>query len=159
MRHMEISISGIRSKREKALIEDAVDFYLHKLLPRRLINNIAIDLTFRKKLDDGADGYCSVVGYNTQRRAREFDVEVQNNPSQRYKLMTLAHECVHIKQYAMNEIDEHMYTWKGVRVPKSLDYWDSPWEIEAHGREKGLYIRFCEVFGHHFPTTDKERDT
>lgn len=77
----------------------------------------------------------------------------------RYKLMTLAHECVHLKQYAMGEIDENMNTWKGTRVPKSTDYWDSPWEIEAYGREKGLYIRFCETYGLKFTITEKERDS
>ena len=25
-----------------------------------------------------------------------------------------------------------------------LDYWDYPWEIEAHGREPGLYYRFIK---------------
>jgi len=25
-----------------------------------------------------------------------------------------------------------------------LDYWEQPWEIEAHGREKGLYYKFTD---------------
>ena len=25
-----------------------------------------------------------------------------------------------------------------------MSYWDLPWEIEAHGREVGLFIRYCE---------------
>ena len=24
------------------------------------------------------------------------------------------------------------------------EYWDRPWEIEAHGREKGLFVRWAE---------------
>lgn len=156
---MDLEIAGIRTKRERVILEDALNFYLYKLLPSRIVQNLTIDLTFRKKLDDDADGYCMVTGYNTKNRAREFEVEVQNNPSMRYKLMTLAHECVHLKQYALGEIDEHMNTWKGTRVPKSTDYWDSPWEIEAYGREKGLYIRFCETYGLKFAVTEKERDS
>ena len=25
-----------------------------------------------------------------------------------------------------------------------IDYWDEPWEIEAHGRETGLFVRWAE---------------
>lgn len=156
---MDLEITGIRTKRERVIIEDAMNFYLYKLLPHRIVKTLVVDLAFRKKLDDDADGYCMVTGYNTRNRAREFEVEVQNNPSMRYKLMTLAHECVHLKQYALGEIDEKMNTWKGIRIPNSVDYWDSPWEIEAHGREKGLYIRFCETYGLKYAITEKERDS
>jgi hypothetical protein len=27
-----------------------------------------------------------------------------------------------------------------------VDYWDTPWEIEAHGREKGLFTRFKQQY-------------
>jgi hypothetical protein len=50
-------------------------------------------------------------------------------------LTTLAHELVHVKQYVKKE------------MPKDItegDYWDRPHEIEAHGRETGLFIRWCE---------------
>ena len=103
---MDLEIAGIRTKRERVILEDAMNFYLYKLLPSKIVQTLVVDLTFRKKLDDDADGYCMVTGYNSKKRAREFEVEIQNNPSMRYKLMTLAHECVHLKQYALGEIDE-----------------------------------------------------
>jgi len=28
--------------------------------------------------------------------------------------------------------------------PEKVSYWDLPWEIEAHGRECGLFIRWAE---------------
>jgi len=28
-----------------------------------------------------------------------------------------------------------------------IDYWDYPWEIEAFGRQLGLFVRFCEDVG------------
>jgi hypothetical protein len=57
-------------------------------------------------------------------------------------LITVAHEMVHIKQYVKGE------------MPKSItegDYWDRPHEIEAHGRETGLFIRWAEAnqLSHH----------
>ena len=156
---MSITINGIRRKRDIVVFEDALDFYLMLLLPRRVSRGIHVDLLFKKKLDDGVDGWCQVSGYNTRNKARDFDIEICKDRSMRYQLMTLAHEAVHLKQYALGEIDENMNTWKGVRIPASTDYYDSPWEIEAHGREKGLYVRFCDMYGLKFPITQTERDT
>jgi len=35
--------------------------------------------------------------------------------------------------------------WLGKTInPKKVSYWDLPWEIEAHGREVGLFVRYCE---------------
>ena len=35
--------------------------------------------------------------------------------------------------------------WMGKTYnPKDVNYWDLPWEIEAHGREVGLFVRYCE---------------
>ena len=155
---MTTDIFGITKKRDIAIFEDAMDFYLMLLLPRKISRGIHVDISFKKKLDDDVDGWCQVIGYNTRHKAREFEIEVCKNRSMRYQLMTLAHEAVHVKQYALGEITEDMNTWKGTRVPASTDYYDSPWEIEAHGREKGLYVRFCEMYGLKFPITQQERD-
>jgi hypothetical protein len=31
--------------------------------------------------------------------------------------------------------------------PEKVSYWDLPWEIEAHGRELGLFVRWAEKEG------------
>ena len=52
---------------------------------------------------------------------------------------------VHVKQYARRELNPNKEVWLGKTYnPKSISYWDLPWEIEAHGREVGLFIRYCE---------------
>ena len=28
-----------------------------------------------------------------------------------------------------------------------INYWDYPWEIEAFGKQLGLFVRFCEDVG------------
>ena len=71
---------------------------------------------------------------------------------------TLAHEMVHLKQYAKNELGKEfsLTTKGGVKImtrwknelwkakTKECPYWDSPWEIEAYGREVGLYRRWVD---------------
>jgi len=29
-------------------------------------------------------------------------------------------------------------------INKDTNYWDLPWEVEAHGKELGLFIRWAE---------------
>ena len=64
-------------------------------------------------------------------------------------LIVLAHEMVHVKQYAKGEMKDFVYgnrvKFKGSIINDNIvEYWDQPWEIEAHGKEKGLYLRFLE---------------
>ena len=65
---------------------------------------------------------------------------------------------MHVKQFARNELGQiwEITTprgvlckarWKGKSwIPSRLEdgYYDAPWEIEAHGREVGLYQRWLE---------------
>ena len=37
----------------------------------------------------------------------------------------------------------HLVKYDGIQYDLNyIDYWDCPWEIDAAGRELGLYIRF-----------------
>jgi hypothetical protein len=64
-------------------------------------------------------------------------------------LIGLAHEMIHVKQYAKGELKDYLRVnkskWKGQIIdPEEVDYWDQPWEIEAHEKEKGLYYMFID---------------
>ena len=57
---------------------------------------------------------------------------------------------VHLKQFAKGEMRDMMTAdkteWLGQSMhSRSLDYYDLPWEIEAHGREVGLFVRWAEA--------------
>lgn len=155
---MLISISGLTDSQFKTAVLKASSFYIDLLLPRHIAKHITVDIEFLGKLDKSADGYCEVSGHNKRGKPREFEIQIQRNKSKRYMMMTLAHEFVHLKQYAMGELDENMCVWKGKRVASSTDYWDTPWEIEAHGREYGLWSRFAAKFKIRYRRTKYERD-
>ena len=62
---------------------------------------------------------------------------------------SMCHEMVHVKQFAKGEMRDlsgaEKVSWNGERYDLSADeYFDRPWEIEAHGRELGLFIRWAE---------------
>jgi len=56
-----------------------------------------------------------------------------------------------VKQYAKGEMKDmrrpaHIVKWLGEKYEiNEIDYWEQPWEIEAYGREKGLYYKFLNI--------------
>ena len=103
------------------------------------------------KLDekDGLSGDC-IWEDNTCTRPREFTIRINSSQSLQEMLSTIAHEMVHVKQYARGELKDFSRTtnvckWKGTTMEwEKIHYYDQPWEIEAHGRERGLFIRWFE---------------
>lgn len=60
----------------------------------------------------------------------------------------MAHEMTHVKQYAMDEmedVDEVLVKWKGrCYNTNKVEYYDRPWEIDAFGRERGVMLSYIE---------------
>lgn len=63
-------------------------------------------------------------------------------------LEALAHEMVHLKQYAKGELKDLIRPPKLVRWKTEYfhadktDYYFAPWEIEAYGLQQGLLFKF-----------------
>jgi hypothetical protein len=65
-------------------------------------------------------------------------------------IVDLGHELVHVKQYVNSELFDYVaggVRYKGSYFDQSYQeseelYYESPWEIEAYGREWGLYKMF-----------------
>jgi hypothetical protein len=59
---------------------------------------------------------------------------------------TLAHEMVHVKQFAKGhfQINDGKYFWMGKRVTKRVKYLDQPWEVEAFSKQEILFRRAIE---------------
>ena len=132
---MTISIKG-GTKSQKKYVRSMVKFCSKTLMPRMHTLDITVKLTSPK----GAMGYCLELDDN-----RTFEIEVDRNMRLRRLLETVAHEMVHVKQYARRELHPVHDTWCGKTYnPKKVSYWDLPWEIEAHGREVGLFVRWAE---------------
>ena len=123
---------------QREYVRSVVEFCIQKLMPKMKTLDIEVVL---KTIKEDTYGYCLST------TTREFELEVDKNLSLRKLLTTVAHEMVHVKQYARRELESD-YVWQGrTYSPKKCDYWDQPWEIEAHGRETGLFIRWAESQG------------
>jgi len=120
---------------QRKYVESIAFFCIDKLMPKMKSLDINIKL---RTIPEDSYGYCM------SETTREFDIEIDKNLTLRRLLTTVAHEMVHVKQYARKELTGDS-TWQGKTYnPKTTDYWDEPWEIEAHGRECGLFIRWAE---------------
>jgi len=66
----------------------------------------------------------------------EYQIDLRRSMRLKDMLMTLAHELVHVKQYEYGELTQDS--------EDNISYWDKPSEIEAYGRELGLFITWVE---------------
>ena len=132
---MFITVTGGKPNQRKH-VESLVAFCVKTLMPRMR----TLDITVKLNTPKDAMGYC-LETENT----RTFEIEIDRNQKLRPLLETVAHEMVHVKQFARREMHPSLDTWYGKTYnPKKVDYWDLPWEIEAHGREVGLFVRWCD---------------
>lgn len=125
---------------EKKEIRDAVNFWLPFLLSKRIIDKLDIKIFNRQKLDVRGS---AVSDDDKEVHPRKFTIELRANMRRSDLLSTLAHELVHIKQFAKNQ--NTMYNTPVVmRKDLSDHYWFSPAEIEAYGMEVGLYFKYTQ---------------
>lgn len=146
---MEINVYGTKSKRLIKQLTEATEFFAHQLMHSRMADNLEIDIEMDSNLD--VQGVC--INEDDTRRSRFFTVQLRNDSAE--LIQTLAHEMVHVKQYAKNEHVKRFATAKGGLKIESVwlgkpwrpkrdesGYYDAPWEIEAYGREVGLMARW-----------------
>ena len=145
---MYLRTIGKPSKIQLKLCKEAVKFYGKFLLGENLYNKISIKLKFDETIIKSKDfAYCGWDDNN--HRSREFTIVISPVLNRKLMLKTLAHEMVHVKQYAKGELKDYLISnkskWKGeVFIHDEVEYWFQPWEIEAHGMEMGLYLKFVE---------------
>lgn len=137
------------TKTQKKYAKSMVEFCAKMLMPR--VSNLEINLHLYKFKKDDSYGYALATDDADADRPREFNVEINTDTRLRRILETIGHEMVHVKQFARGELYQSSRTakhrWQGVWMRSEKDYWDLPWEIEAHGRECGLFVRWAEEMG------------
>jgi hypothetical protein len=117
--------------------------------PKRL-DSVVVDIRLIPNMSQDLKND-AICGWKDDRfRPNHFFIDMDNSLSHKGTLIALGHESTHIKQMAMGERQE---SWDGITMrwfgvpydPSIMHYYDLPWEIEAHGREYGLYDRFIQA--------------
>ena len=107
----------------------AVKLFSKKLNIHRLRTNIHVKFHHKLFVDNShSEGLCESVD------SRNFiiDIALYGN-----WMSTLAHELVHVKQFARGELTENLQYWKGMDH-STTKYWEQPWEKEARKWQKKL---------------------
>ena len=139
---MDIKIYGKTDTLSKAETKFALAFFANYIMGPRLAQAIDIEIHFK---DQGynTDGHCYPI--DGEDRPREFRFGINPKMKRRKMLECMAHEMVHTKQYARGELSNELvtakYLGKTYKLTNSFeDYLNAPWEIEAYGRDRALYM-------------------
>ena len=138
------------SAEQKRLVREAAIYYLREFLSIKELNSINILIRLRKDLykKEKVKGDC--IWEDDREDPSEFEITLDSSLRMSSLLRALAHECVHVKQYYLKELQDSARTnithWKGKRHDTHKEkYWTLPWEIDAYGRETGLYEEFVRI--------------
>lgn len=140
---MRITFSGKSSKLDKKIARAALHYYADYLIKKHDDIDLFVDFEAGYKKNTGDLAECVDEGLDNM-----YTITIEPTLSKKATLMALAHEMVHIKQYYNNELDyihrKKVHRYKKNDYPEHMKYWDRPWEIEAFGREYGLYYQFVQ---------------
>jgi hypothetical protein len=139
---MRITFSGKPTKIDKATVRAALHFYAMYLIKNH--DKIDLYVDFEKgfsKNTKGTYAECCDEGTDT-----DYTITLDADLGKRSALLALAHEMVHVKQYFKKELNflerKRVHRFNKVDYPENMYYFERPWEIEAFGREFGLYRMF-----------------
>ena len=152
---MTVNVTGATDT-QKTLLTEAAEFFATQLMDARMVRNLEIDIELHGRKTD-AHGYC--VNEDGNRKSRWFTIELRRQNIDEM-IKSLAHEMVHVKQYAKNELQSIWPSYpsrrrggykiqnKWLGVPwkpkrKECPYYDAPWEQEAYAKEVSLVYKWA----------------
>ena len=145
---MLIKVYGSKSPRLKALIRDAVEYAGQKLMSKRVLDTIELSIKMKDGLDENV---AEVEWLEDNVKPRTFEICIDRSQSEMLQVICVMHEMVHVKQYAIGELIQSLKDCKKNKWKKTewiddskVTYYDLPWEIEAHGREKGMLLEWMK---------------
>lgn len=139
------------TKSQKRRVSSMVEFCAKKLLPRMTSLDIIVNLI---TIPSDACGYCIAYSEgNNLDRPRDFVLQVDRTNKLHTVLETVAHEMIHLKQYARGELYystvKRKHRWHGRWINYRLSYAQQPWEKEAYNEEKTLLNCWLKKEGLH----------
>jgi len=138
---MDIQIN-IRNSGTKEFIGMAVKFFEQELKLKN--SNWKLDVITRRgmRLEDGTRGSVTYAGPKYLFMVLDSGLDIER------LVLTIAHEMVHVKQYARGQIRHKFgsktYYWMGKKVVRK-QYYEQPWEIEAFSKERVLANKIFQI--------------
>jgi len=167
---MDLSARGKSTKLSRKEVIEAVGFFYSLLVPSKRSRKLIRIVVYFKPMPWKMHGQTYTMrGHQQGRNPKSFCIQLNNRLSRHKQLQALAHELVHVKQFAQNELGvsdtrkgQTFTKWKRSTVNETKrDYYELPWEIEAFGREVGLYKRYTKFLktSHEKLTADSKNNS
>ena len=148
---VKVKVKGRASAKEvnNTLLKNATEFMMAILFHEYddLYSLVTVDIVVVANMQELYDtcGLCEWEDDNY--RPTRFTVSLCSEMAYAPMLKSLGHELAHVKQWASGQktqsLDGKSHRWNGQLIDVSrIDYYERPWEIDAHGHEYGLYHRF-----------------
>lgn len=140
MRRSKITFEVPFSESKAKYIRSLTDHVLQKFLGD-VAAKVTVNYIFSRNLLRDA----GVMAYSDEDiEKNSYTILVDASINLRDLLLSVAHELVHVKQFVLKEHMLHS-------ISLSFDdyYFDDPAEIEAYGRELGLFTIWCRKHGYH----------
>lgn len=141
---MIVKVRGKNEKLNKKELLIATKYFSRMLMTERLCKSLSI--TVESCTKHHCDG--SSTWLDDNHRPKEFSIILNSTLNKKRQLITLAHEIVHVKQNAKGELKSLLRgnadRWHGQYIDRDIDYFERPWEIEAFGREYGMYYTYIQ---------------
>ena len=137
-------------KKDRKLADEAIWYVMDMMMPRH--RKIDISLTFKKTLEDGAQGFC-YRGDNDYEYIIEIDHRLSRLISAEDFIECIMHEMVHVWQGATGRMKDKFrggygQLWKCKdgkwRNYKNTKYENQPWEVEAYRMQNPLTKKFMK---------------
>lgn len=139
-----INVIGKPKHTTKLKVAAAAEWLAYRLMGKRLAGVVTVDVVMvQGHLKDTGD-MGTTFWEDKPSYSREFSLHLDRDMSAKSIMTTLAHEMVHVKQYAKGELKcllrcSSLHRWKGVLVDdRTIDYDKHPWEVEAYALEGKL---------------------
>lgn len=140
---MELYIDSDFDNETKDLLEKAVTYFVEDNLPPYIVKNLDISIMSDNDMENAAD----IIFISK----REYAIHINVKKSLSTIISSVMHELVHLEQHTrghLKHIDEVTVQFRNKKYSLPLtSYYKRPWEIEAYGREVGLYIEFIQHIG------------
>src|SRR5688572_27218497 len=114
-REMHVYVLTDHSKISREELKFAAKFMLSLMISKRMHNAITLRIENKEIAHEEQTpaGYVWVVGNSPIKNPREFFIRLDSSMSKRALLLALAHELVHVKQFARNQLGD-FYTYDDV---------------------------------------------
>lgn len=142
---MNVLVTGCKdlALRDELLV--ASHFFGKLLLSHQMLPYIDIEIVMKTATKDL--GCCSVTYYNDWYKPRQFEIVLKRHKSLKNTISTLAHEMIHMKQFAKGELNIDLTRWhKTIVNTEQLPYSELPWEKEASSCEYIMYNLYRQKY-------------